>query len=230
MGAVGVQWVFVYLVMGLPIVALFVLTRNKNKVREAPRDFLAEKIASLHKVDGFTPAIVHKGFVTSYGLALDPASDQFAIAIPGHEPRLYHFSQLIAAEVEKDSETITTTRGKASMKGAAVAVALVGPLGLLMGAKTTSTSRDRTTMKSLILKLYVNDLYTPCFDIPFLLAPGFQTEAAIKEIDQWYGRFRTILAGVDRVGFSNASELAVRHLAPAPEPAAIPWAARVFAP
>jgi hypothetical protein len=222
------SWLWSFLGTGGLLLSIWVFTRPKGVERIDPEKVQAEKLATLNEVEGFNPAVVYDGFVTSYGLAIDPESNQFAIAIPGHNARLYHFSQLIAAEVEKDSETITTTKGKVSMKGAAVAVELVGPLGLLMGAKTSSTSRERVTLKSLNLKLYVNDLHTPCFDIPFLAAPGFQTEAAIKKVDQWYGRFRTILAGIEREGFAEASMLAVKHSAPAPEPIVIPWVARVF--
>lgn len=87
------------------------------------------------------------------------------------------------------------------MQGAAAATALVGPLGLLVGAKTSSTVTTQTETTKLTLKLYVSDLHTPCFQIPFIagdgtamgLAHGAYLREAFKEIDAWYGRFRVII-------------------------------------
>lgn len=186
---------------------------------------------TIYTVEGFTPALVYKALSGRYGLAIDPASNQFAIAIFGARPRLYHFGQLVAVEVVKDSEVVTTTKGKVHTGGAALATALIGPLGLAVGAKTTSTSTSEATVSKLALKLYVNDLHTPCFEISFL--DGFpikatwpQVQNAVKELDAWYGRFQAILTSIERNGVPDG--VATEHSGPAPAPVVLPWRQRMF--
>ena len=194
----------------------------------------AAKAASLNSVEGFKPEIVYEGQRTSYGLAIDPTARKFAISIPGAKPRVYHYTQLVAAEVERDGTTVTTTKGKISTGGAALATLIAGPVGgLLAGAKTSSTSTTDETV-TLTLKLYVDDIHTPCFCIPF--GSGFKDEFgpdkllknAIEAVDAWFGRFKTILVGLEGQRPSGTNPDAITYTAPAPTPVAIGWAARTF--
>lgn len=192
----------------------------------------SQAVATFDEVEGFTPAITHMPMHGSYGLAIDPASEQFAIIIPGHAPRLYHFTQLVAAEVERNGTTITTTKGQVSMGGAAVATVLAGPIGgMLVGAKTSSTS-ESTEWADLSLKLFVNDLYSPCFNVAFGggMASGYDPnfKQMTEQLDAWFGRFRTILAGVEQQRASGPNPKAVTHTAPAPVPVMPSWGSRVF--
>ena len=229
MGEIVAFLISVMIILILAIIGLLLPAQKQGEGRSAataPQDKIALALASL---SGFNPAIVHRPIGANYGLAMDPDSDQFAIIIPGHQPRLYHFSQLIAVEVEKDSQTITTSNGKVSMKGTAVATALLGPIGLLMGAKTSSTSKSITNISSLDLKIYVNDLHSPCFTVNFTPC-GWADEEAIKNIDAWYGRFRTIISALECADVPKASELAIKHAEPAPMPVLESWSSRVFGP
>jgi hypothetical protein len=216
--------VLILSVLAMGALLIGALVYGTAPARERAATLQAEKVKSLSVISGFSPTIVHEGVPGAYGLAIDPASEQLAIAIPGHPARLYHFSQLVAAEVVKDGETVTTTRGKVDTAGAAIATALIGPLGMALGAKTSSTSRSTNEVSKLALKLFVNDLYSPCFEVPFLsVGVGSDSSSpwvvkAAKELDDWYGRFRTIIAGFDRQSASYDPEKAIRHMAPAPHP------------
>jgi hypothetical protein len=179
--------------------------------------------------------LTYAGVNGGYGLALDPTSNQFAVAIPGTAPRVYRFDQLISAEVKRDGETITTTKGKVDTSGAALGTLLAGPVGgLLVGAKTSSTSESRTFTTKLSVKLYVNDLHLPVMEIGFLGSGvgwqdgSVQFEKAVAELEAWYGRFRTIIVGLERQGSGAAPTFAFEKKAPRPTPEQKGWMARTF--
>lgn len=220
----------ILIMVGILFAGLCALALLSQKLSKQANEAHAIRLRSLHEVPGFEPAIIHDGT-----LALDPKSKQFAIAIPGSKPRVYQFSQLIAAEVERDGETVTTTNGEVSMKGAAIATALVGPLGLMLGAKTSSTSYTASTVTKLSLQLYVNDLHAPCHEIYFFGGVGVglpddsqQVLDAGRELSAWYGRFRVILAMQERTGTIDRPLQAFAPTEPMPAPVQLGWLARTF--
>lgn len=221
--------IFLVILAGLAVVVVMAF-RGVSKGAAEGDALKAATLASIHNVDGFNPAVVYAGQPGNYGLAIDPATDKFAIMVPGSIPRLYHFTQLVAAEVERNGTTITTTKGKISTGGAALATALAGPVGgLLVGAKTTSTSTTLETIE-LTLKVFVNDLYTPCFAVPF--GSGFAGDSfladRVSEIDAWYGRFRTILAALEGKRGDGPHADAVVHTGPVAALPKLSFAARSF--
>ena len=155
---------------------------------------------ALATIDGFNPAVKYNGSIGGLGLALDPSSNRFAVSAPGSEPTLYDFAQLVAVDVERNGATVTTTKGSNGLAGAAVGVALLGPAGLLLGGGTRSKGTATPTVTKLSLKIYVNDLIKPCHEVVFYSnrqggnASGIMVSNAARQMDEWYGRFRTILA------------------------------------
>lgn len=223
-----------FFVVGLVVVVgvAALLMATGNSIAKADASAAAEQTKLLHNMEGFAPAVTYNGIPGSYGLALDPASEQLAILIPGHAPRLYHFTQLVAAEVERNGTTITTTKGKVSMGGAAVATALAGPIaGMLVGATTSSTSESEE-WADLSLKVFVSDLYTPCFNVRFGGGVVSATDPVFRQVtdqlDAWYGRLRTVLSGVEQERARGPHAKAVTHTAPAPAPVMPSWGSRVF--
>ena len=171
----------------------FVLVRRSLAVQKV-------KVKSLATIDGFNAAVKYEGVFGGYGLALDPNTNRFAIAGFGIDPYVFDFSQLVAVDVERDGATVTTTKGSNGLAGAAIGVALLGPAGVLLGSGTRSRGISRPTVTKLALKRYVNDLVHPCFEVVFYqngrgggANSGLVSNAATR-MDEWYGRFRTILA------------------------------------
>lgn len=209
------------------IVLLVVASQNAAVNAEGQ----AAKVRSLQQIDGFNPAIVYEGLPSAYGVALDPASSKLAIIIPSAKPRLYHFSQIVAAEVVQDDKTITTTQGKVDTKGAALATLLAGPVGgLMVGASTSSTSTSSTLVTKLAIKLFINDLHSPCFEIPFSMGIPGSLKAAedLKLLDQWYGRFRAIIADQQWLDTAGTQSEAVQHTEAAPALPEQGWWGRTF--
>lgn len=163
------------------------------------RERLAKE-ATLSELSGFKPAATYISPSSKYLLAVAPDKGTFAISMPGLPAKEYAFVELIAVEIERDGSTLTQTKGRIDTKGAAVATALIGPLGMVAGAKTSSTAVTVTRMKTLNLKLIVEDFSDPVMTIPFLES-GMSlsidhkwVKEAQQQADEWYGRFRTILA------------------------------------
>lgn len=133
-------------------------------------------------------------------LALDPASEQWAVVGLDSPARVYGFQQLVAVEIEKDGATLEKTNRGSQIAGAAVGSALLGPVGLLIGGLSGS-KRHEPTVRRLVLKLYTNDLHTPVCKITFLDHPAGlkasdpQFIEAANWLDEWRARFLTVLRG-----------------------------------
>lgn len=201
------------------------------------RAAMAIRARALETIDGFEPTLTYTGVPGGSALALDPTSNQFAIASFSAPPRVYRFDQLTAAEIVRDGQTVTTTKGKVDTIGAALATFLAGPVGgLLVGAKTSSTSESRTFTTKLSLKLYVNDLHMPVIEVAFLGSGfgwqdgGIHFDKAVAELDAWYSRFRTIIVGLDRQKDGGAPTFAFAASDPLPVANSEPkgWMARTF--
>jgi hypothetical protein len=152
---------------------------------------------ALATIDGFNPAVrFDGGFGPS--LALDPASNRFAI-MRGASVKVFTFDQLVAVEVERNGGLLTRTNRGSQAKGAIVGGVLLGPAGLLVGGLSGSkTTTD--LVKRLSLKVFTKDLEQPVHEIVFFKdGQGKEQNSmfvrrAAERLDEWHGRFRTILA------------------------------------
>ena len=188
-------------------------------------------------VPGFNQAFAYAGLGGEHGLALDPHGRRLVITTYGRPPRVYGFGQIVSAEVQTDTETVTTTNGRIDMKCAVVATALIGPLGLAAGAKVTSTSVAKVEISVLSLVLYINDLHAPVWTIPFLLgglarpADDPDLRRAAKEVGAWFGRFKAITADqslpAPSATVSPSASLLSQPVEPS-QPLERGWASRVF--
>lgn len=218
--------ILVFIVIGVIVVGALVAVQGSS-VQQA-------KAAALSSIDGFTPAIRHDGEFGGLGVAIDPATNRFAIAGIGVPPRVFRFDQLVGVDVERDGMTVTTTKGSVGLVGAAAGVALLGPMGLLLGGSTKSVGKSVPKVTKLALKIYVNDLVKPCYEVAFFSrAAGADPNSGVlalsaQNLDEWYGRFRTILAAQSSAAESGAAS----RLAPlpdsSPETARQGWLSRTF--
>jgi hypothetical protein len=177
---------------------------------------------ALSAIDGFAPAVKYEGLAGSLGVAIDPQTNRFAVAGLGVEPRVFDFSELIAVDAERDGASVTTAKGSNGLAGAAIGVALLGPAGVLLGSGTRSRGFTSPTVTKLSMKIYVSDLIHPCHEIVFYrnsrggsTNSGLVSNAATR-LDEWYGRFRTILAMQAEGRGSRPEEAALLDAAPAP--------------
>ena len=164
--------------------------QNQSNIASAKRQ--------LSTVPGYEPALVQSLGYNKPSISIDPTSSRLAITLPGQQPKLFHFNQIISAEVEKNGRSLTKTNRGSQAAGAAVGAVLLGPAGLLLGGLTGS-KRTEELIKQVSLKIYTNDLISPVTTINFLDSwTGFKADSLIvkqaaQSADEWYGRLRAIL-------------------------------------
>lgn len=83
------------------------------------------------------------------------------------------------------------------MLGAAAGGILLGPAGLLLGGLSGS-KRQEELLKKVSLKVFTNDLISPVEEIVFFDGgpngmPADRAKMFLDNLDQWHGRFQTIL-------------------------------------
>ncbi|MBB2697940.1 UNVERIFIED_ORG: hypothetical protein GGI66_002600 [Rhizobium esperanzae] len=196
MGFWGWFWLIVVVVVGLGILMAWADSEKAKAQGNA-----------LAAIPDFQPTVIFKGMFGSAGLALDPTHNKFAISHGPHNTKVFNFSDLVGVEVLRNGSSVHRTNRGSQVAGAAVGAVLLGPVGLLLGGLTGS-KRSIEKVDRLSLKIFTNDLVNPTHEIVFLNAPGSKPDSmavklASQELDNWHGRFQTILAMSNRVGKSG---------------------------
>jgi len=157
-----------------------------------------KKSRILKKIEGFSPTIVHQGGSTGPSVAIDATNNKFAIIYGRKNAGVFDFRNLIAIEICRNGTSIDKTNRGSQVVGAAIGAVLLGPIGLLLGGLTGSKRREEN-IKRLSLKLFTSDIKKPVHEIIFFDSPkGLKPESSLvksaaDELDEWHGRFKTIL-------------------------------------
>lgn len=155
-----------------------------------------EQGQALLAIPDFRPLVQFNGASGGSGVGIDPNNNKFAI-ITGKNTRVFSFADLVAVEVLRNGSSLTKTNRGSQVAGAAVGAVLLGPLGLLLGG-VTGSKRNVEKVDRLSLKIFTNDLVTPIYEIVFFGGPqskpdSFVVKQGAQQLDEWYGRFQTIL-------------------------------------
>jgi hypothetical protein len=152
----------------------------------------------LSKIPNFKPTLEWINARNGNALALDISQNKLAL-IDAHGGSVVGFQQILAVEVCKNDISIIRTNRGSQLVGAAGGYALLGPMGLLIGA-VTGSKRQTEKINKLSLKIYVADLLNPVREIIFYhgkpIDLGSVTyETISRRLDEWHGRLRVIVAG-----------------------------------
>lgn len=155
-----------------------------------------EQTVALQAIPDFRPAVKFDGASGGPAIAIDPASNKFAI-INRTQTKVFNFSDLVAVEVLRNGSSVTKTNRGSQVAGAAVGAVLLGPVGLLLGGLTGS-KRNVEKVERLSLKIFTNDLISPTHEIVFFGGPKAKPDSPVVKqgaqlLDDWHGRFQTIL-------------------------------------
>ncbi|KKB72028.1 MULTISPECIES: hypothetical protein [Bacillus] len=111
----------------------------------------------------------------------------------------YPFSQIVESSIALDNETVSKTSRGEQITGAAIGGVLAGGVGAIIGG-LSSGSKQVTMVKSITMKITVDDFknpvhyidFLPSFDTPDYSHPGFKKDCeiiktALKKAEYWQG-------------------------------------------
>ncbi|MGH6774620.1 hypothetical protein [Brucella tritici] len=185
----GIFLFILFTICALVIVGAIANAKGQEKKQE-------EQGKALQAIPSFRPAVKFDGANGGAGVAIDAENNKFAIS-DGGKTKVFSFSDLIAVEVLRDGSTVTKTNRGSQVAGAAVGAVLLGPVGLLLGG-LTGAKRNEDKIERLSLKIFTNDLVSPVYEIVFYgglkVSPdSILVKNGAKQLDEWHGRFQTIL-------------------------------------
>ena len=151
---------------------------------------------------------IHQNVICKKGntaVVIDEKTKKICLANRNSETHLIEkfflsFNDILSSEIVEDGSSITKTDRASQIGGAAVGGVLLGPVGMLIGGLSGSTS---TTNKAsyITLLITVNSTKQPTFEVCFLDKTVDKTgwlaheyNESIKEARKWHGIFDVIIS------------------------------------
>lgn len=166
----------------------------------------------LRKVPGFGASVIYAGGKGKRAVAISPEAAQFAVTNRWRRPTVYGYSDIIAVEVLRNGDAVTTTDRGSQVAGAAVGALLLGPMGLLLGG-LTGRKKQSQKVSSLTLRIVTSDMKAPVVDVPFLelKAPGLDVSSkrlqrAATLVAEWHGRFLSAMRDARALGVGGNAQ------------------------
>lgn len=160
-----------------------------------------EEIEKLHQQLNQLPNFKPKKTLIKYyisgnkGISLDDDSKQICLIV-NNQLILKPFTDIIETQIVVDGKTITKTSRGSQALGMAVGGILGGGLGLLIGGLTASTSETKK-IKTVSLKLLMNDLTTPIHEMNLIgvsPATGYEPlKLALMQAEEWDNLLKIVL-------------------------------------
>lgn len=109
---------------------------------------------------------------------------------------IYDFGDILASEIEEDGETIIKKSVSGTLGRALVGGILTGGIGALVGG-LTATGKQKEKIKSINLKITVNDLSNPIYKLNFLNIEAKRGslvyKSAYEQVEKWHGIFSVLV-------------------------------------
>ena len=162
----------------------------RSNVDEGEKTFAA--------IPDFEPAKKWINTHNGVGLAVDVERNKLALIEKRGTCLVLEFQKIVAVEVCKNGTSLIKTNRGSQVAGAAIGAALLGPMGLLVGA-VTGSKRKAEKINRLSLKIYVADVLNPVREIVFYEGNPIKAEGIIHKsvgpaLEEWHDRLRVIVA------------------------------------
>lgn len=175
-----------WLLIGIVIYLLWISVTSENE----QKDKLRKALDSISDDYDFTKYYGDKEQL----IALDNKKKVIALKeSQSSEISIYKYKDILKYEILKNNELISKKQG--TVGRAVVGGLLLGPLGALVGGMSAG-SKTEDKVKSIDLRIYVNDMDNPTHTINFynsLKEPSLLIEHKVKELAQWQGMIEIIL-------------------------------------
>lgn len=137
-------------------------------------------------------------------VAFDSKRKKVAFLSKTCETVFYSYKDILTSEIEIDGETTTITKTKKSTTSvvgrALIGGILTGGIGAVIGGltgKSSSSSKQKDKIRSINLKITVNDLSNPIHKINFLnivtKKGSFIYKVANEQVEKWHGIFSVLI-------------------------------------
>jgi hypothetical protein len=182
-------WLFV-LVVCVSVYAHYSLVTSDIRHRRNTFLMVEQRVLSI---DNYNPTKMIRA--SNYLLSMDTGSERLVISdVTGDF--IVPFNLLVSSEivVNNTSTAVTKTSRSSQLGGALVGGILAGGVGAVVGGLSGSTRTTTTSqISSLVLKILVDDLEKPNFNVSFQTEPipydrdNFSLSRSLDDIEMWHG-------------------------------------------
>ncbi|MCR6700877.1 MAG: hypothetical protein NVV68_06895 [Dokdonella sp.] len=195
--------------------------------RAHTREMKRYEDAASHLTGGGSEMLWCVGSDQKTGLALSPDASTIHLlsgASEAIEARSVPYTSLVAVEVFEDGDTITSSARGRTVGGALIGGMLFGGAGAVVGG-LSGKKRSTETVSTIELRVTINDIRSPTFDVRFLSSEvkrsGAAYSSASKAARDWQGRLAVLLKRAETADPNLAvREIVTRRIAPVIEPRA----------
>lgn len=168
------------------IVVIILFLNNENE----KQNVLFEKTKNIiNNVEDFYPT---ESFISNNGMAIayDESKDKICIVNGLFQPVIIDNKDIMSCEIIEDGTKIVKQSTSSTIGKAIVGGAIGGGIGALIGGNS-GTKTEHEKIKSIDLKINVNDLKTPFYKINFLnnevAKDSFLFKIGSANADKWHG-------------------------------------------
>lgn len=156
------------------------------------------KIDSYYIPEELTPSLATR-LNQNYAIGFDNAHKKLCFFDKSDKSYIFDYSQILQCEMDIDGETYSKTSTSSAVGRAVLGGILTGGLGAIIGG-TTGKRTQKQTIRSMDLKIVVNDTTSPVFKINFFTGKAKKGTLVYKtkyaEIEKW----DAIVSGLIRHG------------------------------
>ena len=164
------------------------------------------KIDNYFMPDELTPSLGAR-LNQNFAIGFDNTNKKICFFDKADKSYIFDYSKILQCELDIDGETVSKQSTSSTVGRAVLGGILTGGVGAIIGG-TTGKRTSKETIKSMDLKIIVNDTTTPIFKINFFTGKAKKGTLVYKtkyaEIEKWHA----IVSGLIRHGSEQSAPAA----------------------